>query len=417
MKKNYQVSIVSLGLASFLLFSTALQAQERGNGPQDIFVNQKTKNNLEKNASTLREHLAHRRAALIQFQNTPISELHPVTLRAQAVAKNRGGFRELRVRQFRYIGDCGYSHGGQDAGVDTPTTAQAVFASDLADSYLNQAALLGIPIDSLTIELHGRPDKVKTGRVAYPRNFLYTVYIDTPVSDEELNHLTQLAEANSAVVNFVKAAQNVTSDIDYKISPRNKVIEGSTLPGLREYLQGKRQAILASQKERDELKRKDPKKLENLFKEEITGPVVRVFNNGVRQLTVQDKYLILHDNPAYLGGSDLGMTSRENLLGVLATCITHIAEGQAATLDITLDSLAVTVEAQWDPRAGRSGFENVPDYPTGVHYTFHVKTPESLDTIKKLQNAVEKICPMYNLFRDTQTFESRIVRIGGRNKL
>lgn len=406
-KYNY---VAGLAFACLLLLPEVSQAQDKGNGPQDIFLNKSTKTLLEKGTPALFDHLAARRNALLKWRLIPASELQPVVLRAQAVAKNRGGFRELRVRRFHYIGDCNYAHGGQDAGVNTPTTAQAVFASDIADSYLNQAALLGIPIDSLSIEIHSRPDKEKTDRVAYPRNFLYTVYIDSPASDEQLQELTRLAEANSAVVNFVKAPQNVTADIDYKTSPKNKVVKGLTLPGLREYLQGKHQALEASKKayEAEKAKNKGKRKAP----EEQRGPVVKVFSNGVRQLTIHDKYQILHDNPVYLGGSDLGMTSRENLLGVLATCITHITEIQAATLGVTLDSLAVTVEAQWDPRAGRKGFENVPDYPTDVHYTLHVSTPETHKRIEELQAAVEKVCPIYNLFKDTQTFEARIVRTG-----
>lgn len=410
MRNGIYNNVAALAIAGLLLFPEVSNAQNYG--PENVFVNQSTKALLEKGTPSLLDHLAARRSALLKWQLIPANELQPVVLRAQAVAKNRGGFRELRVRRFHYIGDCNYAHGGQDAGVNTPTTAQAVFASDIADSYLNQAALLGIPINSLEIEIHDRPDAENTGRVWYPRNFLYTVYIDTPASDEQLQELTTLAEKNSPIVNFVKAVQNVTADIDYKTSPKKKVIGGLTLPGLREYLQGKRQALEASRKlaEKERAKKKG-KKAEPSEKE---GPVVKVFNNGVRQLTIHDKYLILHDNPEYLGGSDLGMTSRENLLGVLATCIAHITEIQAATLGVTLDSLAVSVEAQWDPRAGRKGFENVPDYPTGVHYTLHVSTPESLDRIKYLQEAVEKVCPIYNLFKDTQTFEARVVRAGGK---
>lgn len=384
-------------------------------GPQSVFVSNTTKSRLEQNAAPLREHLLHRKAALQQWLALSPTELQPVTLRVQAVAKNRGGMRELRVRRFHYIGDCGYSHGGQNSGVDTPTTAQAVFASDLADSYLNQAALLDIPIDSLSIELHGRPDSVKTSRVFYPRNFIYTVYIDTPASDEQLNRLAKLAEENSPVVNFIKRAVSVSHDIEITPSPRERTVGGSTLPGLRDYLAGKRQAIEASAKQYEQLKKelaKNPKQ-----QKEKAGPVVRVLNNGARELTVNGKYLILNDNPAYLGGSNVGMTSRENLLGVLATCITHITEGQAASLGVTLDSLALSVDAQWDPRAGRKGFENVPDYPTDVHYTLHVSTPESHERIEQLLNAVEKICPMYNLFKDgPQTFERRLVRIGKSQK-
>lgn len=409
MRKNIYKDLI---LAVALTASTTVSAQyvpyTDQQGPQLVFVNPDTKNRLEQNAVTLREHLLHRRAALLQWNSLPAFELQPVILRVQAVAKNRGGQRELRVRRFHYLGDCGYGHGGQDSGVDTPTTAQAVFASDLADSYLNQAALLGIPIDSLSIELHGRPDSVKTGRVFYPRNFLYTVYIDTPASDEELERLASLAEAHSPVVNFIKEATELSHDIDYQSSPKSHVVKGSTLAGLREYLQGKRQATLANKKQYEKLL----KDLDKNPPKEKVGPIVRVLNNGVRELTVNGKYLILHDNPQYLGGSNTGMTARENLLGVLATCITHIAEGQAASLDIALDSLALSVDAKWDPRSGRPGFEQVPDYPTDIHYTLHVKSPESPQRIEELLEAVEKVCPMYNLFKDgPQTFEKRIIRV------
>lgn len=376
-------------------------------GVQNVFVNDAVKRNFELNAGTLREHLAHRRAALLQWQAVDPSELQPVQLKVQAVAKNRGGMRELRVRRFHYLGDCPATHGGQGSGVDTPTTAQAVIASDIADSYLNEAALLGIPIDSLTIELHGRPDEVKTDRVFYPRNFLYTVYIDTPASDEQLALLAERAEANSPIVQFIKLPTVVRHEFDIKASPKKHEVKGSVLAGLREYIQGKRQAFLAMKNAAPKAPAKTPAV--------ITGPVVRVLNSGVRELNINEKYLILNDNPAYLGGYNTGLTSKEHLLAVLGTCITHITEGQAALLGVTLDSLAYTIEADWDPRAGHKGFENVPAYPTNVRFTMHVSTPESRQRIEQLLEAVEKVCPIYNLFKDApQTFERKIVRIGNK---
>ena len=407
--------LFSLGLIGALAFgggqaSAQYVPFDDAQGPQSIFVNASTKQSLEQNASTLRDYLQHRRSALLQWNSLDPAELQPVTLRVQAVAKNRGGMRELRVRRFHYIGDCALSHGGQDSGVDTPTTAQAVFASDIADSYLNEAALLGIPIDSLSIEIHGRPDEQPTGRVYYPRNYLYTVYIDTPASDAELQLLSQRAEANSPIVQFIKQAIPLSHSIEVPPSPKTKKVQGATLAGLREYIQGKRQATLAAQKAREQAAKQGKTAQQPTVKE---GPWVRVLNNGVRELTVNGKYRILHDNPAYLGGYNTGMTARENLLGVLATCITHITEGQAALLNVTLDSLALEVPGKWDPRGGRPGFEQVPQYPTDIHYTLHVKTPESEARIEELLAAVEKICPMYNLFIDApQTFEAKIVRVG-----
>lgn len=402
MKKNK----LSLMIAT-LAFSASAQAQ----GPLDIFRSDATKQQLEQNAPSLRSHLKQREVALEAWKAISPRDLKQVTVTANVTAKNRAGIRELRVRDFHYIGDCGYSHGGQDSGVDTPTTAQAVFASDLADSYLNQAALLGIDIDSLTIEIHGQPDKVKTNRVWYPRNFLYTIYIDSPASDAELEKLAVLAEQNSAVATLVKAAVVPQLTIDRKESPREKKIEGATLAGLREYIWGKRQALQASKAKAEAARAQQAdKKAVRQVVAPKQGPWVKVFPNGVRQLTVNDKYLILHDNPAYLGGTDIGMTSIEGVLGILGTCITHISLGQAAERALDVDSISLTVEAEWDPRAGRKGFEKVSIAPQNVRYTLHVKTPESAQTVKEWIEAVEKICPMYNLFKDTQTFEHRIVR-------
>lgn len=399
MKKSVSMIIVTLA------FQVNIAVAQ---GPLDIFRSNSTKTRLEKNAPSLRNHLKERKVALEAWNAIPGSELQPVTLTANVTAKNRSGVRELRIREFHYIGDCGYAHGGQDSGVDTPTTAQAVFASDLADSYLNQAALLGIDIDSLTIEIHGQPDKVPTGRVWYPRNFLYTLYIDSPASDAELEKLATLAEQNSAVATLVKAAVVPQLSIDRKESPREKKVEGATLAGLREYIWGKRQAFQASKAKAEKAKRDTAAIRKALAPKR--GPWVKVFPNGVRQLTVNDKYLILHDNPAYLGGTNVGMTSIEGVLGILGTCITHISLGQAAERALDVDSISLTVQAEWDPRAGRKGFENLSIAPQNVRYTLHVQTPENDQTVKEWIEAVEKICPMYNLFKDTQTFEHKIVR-------
>lgn len=391
-------------IAALALQVSGLAAQ----GPLDVFKSPEQKARLEKNAPSLRNHLKERKVALQAWNALSASDLQPVTLTANVTAKNRSGVRELRVREFHYIGDCAYAHGGQDSGVDTPTTAQAVFASDLADSYLNQAALLGIDIDSLTIEIHGQPDKVPTGRVWYPRNFIYTLYIDSPASDAELEKLATLAEENSAVATLVKAAVVPKLTIDRKESPRKKKVEGATLAGLREYIWGKRQAQQASKASLEKLKN-DTAALRKALSPKH-GPWVKVFPNGVRQLTVNDKYLILHDNPAYLGGTNLGMTSVEGVLGILGTCITHISLGQAAERGLDVDSISLTVQAEIDPRVRRAGFEHQSIAPQNVRYTLHVLTPESEKTVKEWIDAVEKICPMYNLFKDTQTFEHRIVR-------
>ena len=386
-------------LAALILSIGSANAQ----GVEGVFKSAKKKSVLAKNAPSLRQHLKERKAAIEVWNAVPASELKPVTLTADVVAKNRAGYRELRVREFHYIGDCGYSDGGQDAGVETQTTAAAVFASDLADSYINQAALHGIDIDSLTIEIHGQPDKEPTNRVPYNRNFLYTIYVDSPASDAELEQLAVEAERNSSVVTLIKKAVTVPVNIVYTHSSRERVIGGETLEGLREYIHGKRQAKLAAQ----EAAKNSPRPQQT----KKTGPWATVFANGARELTISNKYHIVHDNPAYLGGTNIGLTSRENALGVLGTCLTHISEGQAALLNLDIDSLHVRVEGEWDPRAGRKGFENEPIEPQNLRVTLYVTTPEPIATIQKWIEQTENVCPMYNVFKDTQTFEHRIIRV------
>jgi uncharacterized OsmC-like protein len=218
-----------------------------------------------------------------------------------------------------------------------------------------------------------------------------------------LEQLAVEAERNSSVVTLIKKAVTVPVNIVYTHSSRERVIGGETLEGLREYIHGKRQAKLAAQ----EAAKNSPRPQQT----KKTGPWATVFANGARELTISNKYHIVHDNPAYLGGTNIGLTSRENALGVLGTCLTHISEGQAALLNLDIDSLHVRVEGEWDPRAGRKGFENEPIEPQNLRVTLYVTTPEPIATIQKWIEQTENVCPMYNVFKDTQTFEHRIIRV------
>jgi uncharacterized OsmC-like protein len=130
---------------------------------------------------------------------------------------------------------------------------------------------------------------------------------------------------------------------------------------------------------------------------------------GARRLHIR-YFNLLHDNPAYLAGNDLGPSSHEHQLAVITSCITHITEIQAASRNIVLDSLGVSVEGTLDLRAGRPGFENIPVNLHDIHYTLHVRSPQSYDEIVALRDAVEAICPIYNLVISEQKIKGRIIR-------
>jgi uncharacterized OsmC-like protein len=66
---------------------------------------------------------------------------------------------------------------------------------------------------------------------------------------------------------------------------------------------------------------------------------------GVRRLRIRDWQLIGDSGPDF-GGYGLGPSSPELLCGVLSTCLTHVYEIGAATMDIPLDRIEVRVSAK-----------------------------------------------------------------------
>ncbi|MCR5068691.1 MAG: hypothetical protein K6A78_02665, partial [Prevotella sp.] len=91
MKKNKYIILA----AALALNASIANAQ----GVLGTFKSAKKQAILEKNAPSLRNHLKARKVALEAWNAIPASELQPVTLTANVVAKNRAGYRELRVRE------------------------------------------------------------------------------------------------------------------------------------------------------------------------------------------------------------------------------------------------------------------------------------------------------------------------------
>ncbi|MDR1980586.1 MAG: OsmC family protein [Tannerellaceae bacterium] len=367
---------------------------------------------LTASGPTLRDHLINRKASLLQLQNLPAGELKPLVLEARTTAEQRAGIRRIRIRGFQIESDSGPDFAGYNIGPSSPESAQAVLASDIADTYLNYAALRGIPLDSLEVTIgSGRsqqPDTTSTGRVWYPRNLIYTAYIVSPATDEELEALRKEVEEKSPLFNLVSKAQVVTGDIDYTQTPKELAIPAGYQPGLREYLKYKRNAYLHIQ-ERSKAAAANPSENPSPSEPRITAHIKVEGATGVRRIHIRE-FEILHDNPAYLAGNDLGPSAQEHQLGVLTSCITHITLIQAAAREIPLDTLAVSVKGTIDYRAGRPGFEDVPRFPHNISYTVHVKSPVPYEKIVELRDAVEAVCPIYNLLKDEQVIIGKIER-------
>ncbi|MDO8540738.1 MAG: OsmC family protein [Opitutaceae bacterium] len=80
---------------------------------------------------------------------------------------------------------------------------------------------------------------------------------------------------------------------------------------------------------------------------------------------------------------------------------------QAASKQVVLDSLELEVEGTLMPRIGSTG---TPPRYKDIRYSVHIGSPESKETIEQLQQAVEAICPIYNMLKDPQEIKGSILR-------
>jgi uncharacterized OsmC-like protein len=348
-----------------------------------------------------------RLAALQALERTPANQVQLIRLEARATAEQRSGVRRIRIRGHQIISDSDYSFAGYSLGPGSPESSLTAIASDLADAFLNQATLKGIQIDSLGVSVSSRRDSTPPAvRIVYPHNLFYTVYVKSPATDRQLEEIRLLAERHSPAFNVASEKQIVKGHIDYVQTPQNLTFEAPYQPGLREYLKYKRAALLWREEARPARQaaaaEEQQPKLDQLHAE--IDPV-----SGARKVHIRH-FNFIHDNLPAFAGNDLGPSSAEHQLGTLTSCITHITEIQAASRNITLDSLSVSAEAVYNPQAGRPGFENLLKQPYEIHYTVHYRSPHSYEEIVALRDAVEAVCPIYNLFISEQKIEGRIVR-------
>lgn len=320
------------------------------------------------------------------------------TLQARVTAESRSGVRRLRIRDFQFISDSERSFAGYNLGAGSWDTEVGVLGSAVATEFLFQAASSGVALDAVDVVFTSHQDEGPrpAGQVSYPRNLQYTAYIVSPASDAELEALRAKVEATSPVLNLVTARQDIAhGTVVHTPSPADAVPDAP--PGLRDFLVEKRAAILRRETRRSG-RASAPAPLRAHVRVE-GGTGLRHIRTGV------GRFQFLHDTPRALAGFDLGPTVEEHQFGVMATCLTHIFEIQAAQRQVVLDALEVRVEGTLTPR-GRGIVPRLTD----VRYSVHVSSPASAQEIDELRKAVEAVCPIYNLLKDAQTITGRIVR-------
>ena len=322
----------------------------------------------------------------------------PTTLHARVTAESRSGVRRLRIRDFQFISDSDRSFAGYSLGAGSWDTEVGVLGSAVATEFLFQAASAGIALDAIDVVFTSHQDHSPrpAGQVSYPRNLQYTAYIVSPAGDAELESLRAKVEATSPVLHLVTARQDIAHGTVMH-TPSPAAAEPDAPPGLRDFLVEKRAAIL----------RRETRRTGRAAPPAPLRAHVRVEGGtGLRHVrTGEARFQFLHDNPRSQAGFDLGPTVEEHQLGVMATCLTHIFEIQAAQRQLVLDALEVRVEGTLTPRLTSS-----PPRLTNVRYRVHISSPASAEAIDELRKAVEAVCPIYNLLKEPQTIAGRLVR-------
>ena len=166
---------------------------------------------------------------------------------------------------------------------------------------------------------------------------------------------------------------------------------------LRDYLLQKRDAFHALQARPDD----QVKPLDLRAQTTAEG------RSGVRRIRIRD-FQLLSDSPPDFAGYNLGPSSPELQLGVLSSCLTHIFLIQAADRNVPLDSLEVTISAQSGVAGAPTGEVPAPRYPQNIRYEVRLDTPASDEEIQSLQEAVERVCPIYNLLKVPQIITGKV---------
>ena len=353
-------------------------------------------------ALPLRSYLGAKHAAIVDASKKASTA---TALHAKVTAESRSGVRRLRLGQneeFQYISDSGRDFAGYNLGAGSWDSLVGTLASAVADEYVVQAAAANIPLDALDVVFTSIP-KRQSETLAYPNNLSYVAYIDSPASEAQLQALKQAVHANSAVIHLVTQPQQVShAELEYTATPATR--DPSQPPGLREFIsEEKRPAVLAKKAQAAARgKANEPSTLIARAHVEPRTGLRRVFlgKDGYHQQ--------LHDSASSLLGYGLAPTVEEHVLGVTTTCLAHIFEVQAATRNVLLDSLEVIADADLSPRFGKD--LAAPARYTNIRYKARVASPAPEEEIIALRDAVEATCPLYNLVKDAQTLEGKIVR-------
>ncbi|MBP2230438.1 putative OsmC-like protein [Azospirillum agricola] len=182
--------------------------------------------------STLNEYLVQKGAAHRALkERIQHPDFAPPPLSARVSAEGRSGIRRIRIRDFQLVSDAAPDYAGYNLGPTSPELQLGVLGSCVTHITLIQATELGVPLDSLEVEVEGvfDPRGGKPGFEhipVYPQDLRYTIHIVSPASAEAIAELHALVERTCPILNLLRHPQEVVSTVSHR-QPAETVTAGA----------------------------------------------------------------------------------------------------------------------------------------------------------------------------------------------
>lgn len=142
-------------------------------------------------------------------------EKSKATLKATARVAGNSGVRPVRMGEYTVITDSAPGLAGYSLGPTSPELLLGSLASCLVHTYLIQAALLNIPLDTLEIEVNGELDFTAVVGLPFDQpptihDITYAVNMQTSASAEQIQQMHDRVEATCPVLNTLRLPVSVT---------------------------------------------------------------------------------------------------------------------------------------------------------------------------------------------------------------
>lgn len=135
---------------------------------------------------------------------------------------------------------------------------------------------------------------------------------------------------------------------------------------------------------------------------------------GLRsQAIIRNKFDVTVDEPAALGGDDLGPNPVELILAAFAACQEITYRLFAESLGIPLNKVAVTVRGKLDLRGFLGVDDNVRRGFQEVEASVTLDSPASAEDIERLTIAVEQHCPVFDILHNHTPVKLEVEQVNG----